>query len=107
MDKRFKGLVAISDVLDDRYQKLSDKYHELELSHNRKKVALERLLKIFAHFSNSCVSVTFDMDGKAWNEMVLIVSHALFCDGRKNTCLKLKNIIKGSKKNANSSNPEK
>lgn len=104
MDKRFKGLVAISDVLDDRYQKLSDKYHELELSHNRKKNALHRIMSYverenpgFRNFSST-------------DDFFIIHSickDALFCDGREKTCLKLKSIIKGSKKNANSSKLEK
>lgn len=83
MERRFKGLVAINDVLDDRYQKLSDRYHSLELSHNRKKEALKKLSRIFSTFTDFCYVVEFETNGRAWNEIRKIVSDALWSDGRE------------------------
>ena len=44
-----RNMISLSDILantlDDRYKKLSDKFHELELSHNRKKLLLQDIEK--------------------------------------------------------------
>ena len=96
MDKRFKGLVVISDVLDDRYQKLSDKYHELELSHNRKKKVLSRLLSVFREEKRKSLGLPY-----IWIEHVDFIirqcESALFCDGRCNCRPIVKCKMKGGK----------
>lgn len=88
MEKKFKGLVAIQDVLDDRYQKLSDKYHNLELSHNRKKKTLQLCLKFCEvvehthwdfYFGELCYPVLVDLI----HSMHRSIESALFCDGRE------------------------
>lgn len=84
MERRFKGLVAINDVLDDRYQKLSDRYHDLELSHNRKKKCLFEILQYvkleisMAFSSNSVVYVPIPV----FQLMEKRIEDALFSDGR-------------------------
>lgn len=92
MERRFKGLVAINDVLDDRYQKLSDKYHDLELSHNRKKKCLFEILQYvkmeigLAFSSNSVVYVPIPV----FQLMKERIENALFCDGRERQASKKK-----------------
>lgn len=79
---------AIDAELDKSYIKLSDRFHNLELSHNRKKFALLKLGQFFT-------SVKHDIEytGNAYssladvNEALKIINDALFCDGRVNSSL--------------------
>lgn len=74
MDKNVKAMLKISDVIDNRYQKLCDRYHNLELSHNRKKKALFKILAI----------VTGLHDNLGLDDIIRETCEAaLFCDGRE------------------------
>ena len=53
MDKNVKAMLKISDVLDDRYKKLCDRYHDLELSHNRKVCLLKRAAELLSYISTT------------------------------------------------------
>lgn len=87
MEKKFKGLVAINDVLDDRYQKLCDRYDSLKLSHNRKKRELEKILE-FVNNELGLVSEKSDYDAivvfiGVLRLMKKRIESALWSDGRE------------------------
>lgn len=84
MERRFKGLVAISDVLDDRYQKLSDRFENLKLSHNRKRKCLEWIRKEFTppHELNPDYSWTLTIRQSEIEVLLKNIDDALWSDGR-------------------------
>lgn len=81
MDKNVKAMLKINDTLDDRYQKLCDKYHDLELSHNRKKKALLKIKDSLEWEQRKCCEG--GMDWCFFNCLIDICDSALFCDGRE------------------------
>lgn len=85
MDKNVKAMMKISDVLDDRYEKLCDRYHELELSHNRKKKALLAIRSLFVNALDGIEFRSFacSLSQGSINRIVETIDNALFCDGRE------------------------
>lgn len=85
MDKNVKAMLKISDVIDDRYQKLCDKYYELELSHNRKKKALLAIRSLFVTDLCGIESRSFacSLGPGTINRIVETIDNTLFCDGRE------------------------
>lgn len=102
MDKNVKAMLKISDVLDDRYRKLCDRYHDLELSHNRKKKALEVLLLGFSYLIAPRVPgddfgfVKFNREDIL--KIIRVIDDALFSDGRVNERSLVKQKKKGGAK---------
>lgn len=82
------ALKGINDLIDAEKKKLYDRLDDLTLSHNRKVRALNRLWRIFKDFQNDSRAVTFETDGKAWNEMIKICEDALFSNGRERCRIK-------------------
>lgn len=74
MDKNMKALLGINKAIDSDYKKLSDNFHALLLSHNRKKKALEKCLHIAQYIG--IVSI------------IDICNEALFSNGRINERIK-------------------
>lgn len=116
MEKKFKGLVAIQDVLDDRYQKLSDKYLNLKLSHNRKKKALFEIRRVLYNlvqtyeYCGSLFMPCYAISDLEVQQCLMKIDDALFSDGRimerKCTMQKKdsKSCLKESKKKKQNSN---
>lgn len=86
MMKKFRGLCAINDVLDDRYKKLSDKYDALSLSHNRKKQLLKNIMQQLLD-RKAGDDILRNKDGEAIvmvriDPLIHDIENALYSDGR-------------------------
>lgn len=81
---------AIDAELDKSYTKLSDRFHNLELSHNRKKTVLTKLynelyLELWRSLDSGKNGATISIiELQKWLKMI---NDALFCDGRVNSSL--------------------
>ena len=80
----------LNKTLDENYQKLSDKYKNLELSHNRKKKALSKILELCRKHVEYVSSLEIgdlcaDLNYSLIEELC---EDALFCDGREKYRLK-------------------
>lgn len=86
--KIIKSLRNLNRFIDDDYQKLCDCYHNLELSHNRKKKALIGLRDCFIECLNSGVNnveiVSVKLSRNDVRSLIKVCDDALFCDGRQN-----------------------
>lgn len=79
-----KALAKAHGLIDVETKKLSDKLHDLKLSHNRKKKALKKLLKMFEQINRQ-----IELSGECWkwnspavDYVISICERALWSDGR-------------------------
>lgn len=67
-------LAELNKNIDEDYQKLCDKLHDLTLSHNRKKTALERIRRMLEYVE--------PLPGSIFEGMLKLCNDALWSDGR-------------------------
>ena len=70
-----KAFAEIDKAIDESFLKLSDKFHDLTLSHNRKKACLLKLQEFFGDMKPQMLYVSDLMCINKW------INDALFSDG--------------------------
>lgn len=74
-----KALAKAHGIIDEETKKLSDKLHDLKLSHNRKKNALRCIMKYIERENPGFRNFLFTED---FVHIYSICENALFSDGR-------------------------
>lgn len=84
--KILKCLRNVNRFIDDDYQKLCDRYHSLELSHNRKKRALKQIRDFLYNLpvAGGLFIPIYELADFDLQRLLHLCDDALFCDGRQN-----------------------
>lgn len=75
--KLIKSFIALQENISQEKKKLSNKYHDLELSHNRKIKGLEKIKTLIENYP------LLETDKKLRETITKICENALFCNGRE------------------------
>lgn len=89
MNKMSKALRDLNRFIDADYKKLYDRFRDLELSHNRKRRALQKIREFFLDCESEvlCTGTAHASLGDI-KMAIKVCDDALFCDGRVNERIK-------------------